>query len=159
MGPYVQTTQTFFSGGVVGGQFFGGCLGSICGIASTILYIINSVLVPLIFAIAFIVFLYGIAKAYIFFIQRAGGGQEGPYAHSLGTRRVRSHDFHLGSRQYRREYLRPRRLLCAAIADVIVYERYPHSARKLIDTIHRSVTITSLITNKSGRAPMDNCAT
>ena len=94
-----------------------------------------------------------------FLIQRAGGGQEGPYAHSLGTHRVRSHDFHLGSRQYRREYLRPRRLLCAAIADVIVYERYPHSARKLIDTIHRSVTITSLITNKSGRAPMDNCAT
>ncbi len=64
--PFTQTTQTFFSGGVVGGQFFGGCLGTICSVASTILYIINSVLVPLIFAVAFIVFLYGIAKAYIF---------------------------------------------------------------------------------------------
>lgn len=66
MGPYYQTSQTFFSSGVVGGPFIGGCSGSICGIASTILYIINSVLVPLIFAVAFIVFLYGIAKAYIF---------------------------------------------------------------------------------------------
>ena len=53
-------------------------------------------------------------------IERAGGGQEGPYAHSLGTRRVRGHDFHLGSRQYRREHLRSRRLLCAAVADVII---------------------------------------
>lgn len=39
---------------------------TICGIASTILYLINNVLVPLIFAISFIVFLYGIARAYIF---------------------------------------------------------------------------------------------
>ena len=43
-----------------------GCTASICGIASTILYLINSVAVPLLFAIAFIVFLYGVAKAYIF---------------------------------------------------------------------------------------------
>jgi hypothetical protein len=44
----------------------GGCTGGICGIAQTILYIINDVLVPVLFALAFIVFLYGIAKAYIF---------------------------------------------------------------------------------------------
>lgn len=39
---------------------------NICQVASTILYIINYVLVPVIFALAFIVFLYGIANAYIF---------------------------------------------------------------------------------------------
>lgn len=39
---------------------------NICQVASTILYIINYVLVPVLFALAFIVFLYGIAKAYIF---------------------------------------------------------------------------------------------
>lgn len=39
---------------------------NICQVASTILYIINNVLVPVIFALAFIVFLYGIANAYIF---------------------------------------------------------------------------------------------
>jgi hypothetical protein len=42
------------------------CTSNICSIGETILYIINSILVPLLFAIAFIVFLYGIAKAYIF---------------------------------------------------------------------------------------------
>jgi hypothetical protein len=41
------------------------CASSICGIASTLLYLINSVLVPLLFAIAFITFIYGIASAYI----------------------------------------------------------------------------------------------
>ena len=41
------------------------CAG-ICGVASTVLYLINYVLVPLIFAISFLVFLYGIAKTYIF---------------------------------------------------------------------------------------------
>lgn len=41
------------------------CFGGICQVASTILYLINDVAVPLIFAVAFIVFLYGIAKAYI----------------------------------------------------------------------------------------------
>lgn len=43
----------------------GGCTSTICGVAGTILYIINSVLVPLLFAVSFIVFLYGIASAYI----------------------------------------------------------------------------------------------
>ena len=40
--------------------------GDICGVASTILFIINDVLVPIIFALAFIVFLYGVALKYIF---------------------------------------------------------------------------------------------
>lgn len=40
--------------------------GNICRVASTIIFIINNVLVPVLFAIAFIVFLYGIAKSYIF---------------------------------------------------------------------------------------------
>lgn len=49
-----------------GGGPLGGCASSLCGIASTILYIINSILVPIIFAFAFIVFLWGIYKAYIY---------------------------------------------------------------------------------------------
>jgi hypothetical protein len=61
------------SGGSFLGVSFGGggggnmsCSGTICTVASTILYLINFVLVPLLFAISFITFLYGIAKAYIF---------------------------------------------------------------------------------------------
>ena len=61
---FTQTTQTFFSGGV--GMPPGGFGGGLGGIASTVLYLINSVLVPVLFAVAFIVFLYGIAKAYVF---------------------------------------------------------------------------------------------
>lgn len=43
---------------------------NICGsyivcIADSLIYIINSVLVPVLFAVAFIVFLYGVANAYI----------------------------------------------------------------------------------------------
>jgi len=52
-------------GGGSGGSF-GGCASTICSIGDTILYIINSVLVPVLFAAAFFMFLYGIAKAYIF---------------------------------------------------------------------------------------------
>lgn len=48
------------------------CVSSICSVANTIVYIINSILVPVLFAVAFIVFLYGIAKAYIF----SGGDPE-----------------------------------------------------------------------------------
>ncbi len=48
-----------------GGGFYCGS-SSICGVASTFLYLINSVLVPLLFAVAFIVFLYGVFKKYIF---------------------------------------------------------------------------------------------
>lgn len=43
-----------------------GCSFTICGVGGTIIYIINSILVPVLFALAFIVFLYGVAKAYIF---------------------------------------------------------------------------------------------
>ncbi len=71
MNPYTQTVNTTYSfgflsssGGFGGGV--GGCSGTICGVASNILYIINSILVPMLFAISFIVFLYGIAQAYIF---------------------------------------------------------------------------------------------
>ncbi len=64
-----QSSQ-FFSGGVsvVPGAMFGigGGMYGIGGVAAKVLYIINTVLVPLLFAVAFIVFLYGIAKAYIF---------------------------------------------------------------------------------------------
>jgi len=42
------------------------CNSSICDVADTILYLINDVAVPLLFAVSFIVFLYGIAQAYIF---------------------------------------------------------------------------------------------
>lgn len=38
----------------------------IFSVRSTILYIINGILVPVLFAVAFIVFLYGVARTYIF---------------------------------------------------------------------------------------------
>ena len=44
----------------------GGCTASICSVANTILYLINGVAVPVLFAVAFIVFLWGVAQAYIF---------------------------------------------------------------------------------------------
>ncbi len=50
--------------GAGGGMFACGA-SNICQVASTILFIINSVLVPVIFALAFIVFLWGIFKTYI----------------------------------------------------------------------------------------------
>ncbi len=54
-------------GSMLGGGMFGGGTGGfgIVGVAITIINIINGVLVPLLFAVSFIVFLYGIAKAYI----------------------------------------------------------------------------------------------
>ena len=42
------------------------CTSAICDVAYTVLYLINDVAVPVLFAVAFIVFLYGVAKAYIF---------------------------------------------------------------------------------------------
>ena len=76
--PALVFAQTTVVGGVSGsGSFLGisfgsgdigfadGCSSTICGIGDTILYIINSILVPVLFAVAFIVFLYGIANAYI----------------------------------------------------------------------------------------------
>ena len=53
------------SGAGIGGPFACGA-SNICQVASTILYIINFVLVPVLFALAFIVFLYGIVSKYIF---------------------------------------------------------------------------------------------
>lgn len=44
-----------------------GCAGGgLCAIGNTVIYLINAVFIPVLFAVAFIVFLYGIAKAYIF---------------------------------------------------------------------------------------------
>jgi hypothetical protein len=57
-----------------------GCIGAICGIGNMILTVINGVLVPVLFAVAFIVFLYGIAKAYIF---SAGSETEVAKGHKL----------------------------------------------------------------------------
>lgn len=42
------------------------CTGDICRIADQIVFIINAILVPVLFAVAFIVFLYGVALKYIF---------------------------------------------------------------------------------------------
>ncbi len=42
-----------------------GACSQLSGVFGTILYIINDILVPLIFALAFIVFLWGVFKAYI----------------------------------------------------------------------------------------------
>ena len=44
----------------------GGCDVYLCWLGGMILDIINTVLVPVLFAVSFIMFLYGIAKAYIF---------------------------------------------------------------------------------------------
>jgi len=55
---------SFGSGGGVGS--FGGCSSTICSIGTTFIYIINAILVPLLFAAAFITFMYGVARAYIF---------------------------------------------------------------------------------------------
>jgi hypothetical protein len=66
---FTQESSTFFSYGTSWGGFYGGyggCAGTICHIANTILFIINNILVPLLFAVSFIVFLYGVASAYIF---------------------------------------------------------------------------------------------
>lgn len=45
---------------------YGFCTTTLCDLADNLLTLIDSVLVPLLFAIAFIVFLYGVAKSYIF---------------------------------------------------------------------------------------------
>ena len=58
----------------------GGCTGTVCGVATNIIYIINYILVPVLFALAFIVFLWGIAKAYIF---SAGEPEEVAKGHKL----------------------------------------------------------------------------
>ena len=62
----VSNSGSFLGISFGGGGSFGGCSSTICGIGNTILYIINAILVPVLFAVAFIMFLYGIANAYIF---------------------------------------------------------------------------------------------
>ncbi|HET9641659.1 MAG TPA: hypothetical protein VFP46_02325 [Candidatus Paceibacterota bacterium] len=42
------------------------CPNALCAFGAMLIGLINGVLVPLLFAVAFIMFLYGIAKAYIF---------------------------------------------------------------------------------------------
>lgn len=64
-GNFQYTSNNFSIAFGSGGAFMCGA-SNICRVASTILYIINYVLVPVLFAIAFIVFLYGIVAKYIF---------------------------------------------------------------------------------------------
>ena len=88
--PMFALAQTIVGGISSSGSFLGisfgsgsgvaTCSSTICGIGNTILYLINSVLVPVLFAVAFIVFLYGIAKAYIF---SAGSDTERTKGHKL----------------------------------------------------------------------------
>jgi hypothetical protein len=49
----------------------------ISGIGSLVITLINTVFVPVLFAIAFIVFLYGVARTYIFSHGEAGEVEEG----------------------------------------------------------------------------------
>src|SRR3989344_3996470 len=89
--PAVALAQTVIGGAGSGGWFFGvgsGGFGSIgvgcdyitlCVVASQIIYIINFVFVPLIFAVAFIVFIWGVFKAYIW----RHGEKEVENAHQL----------------------------------------------------------------------------
>ncbi|MFA5942285.1 MAG: hypothetical protein WC798_01280 [Candidatus Paceibacterota bacterium] len=55
-----------FADDFLGGPAIAGCDVYICWLGNLVLSIINLVLVPVLFAISFIVFLYGIAKSYIF---------------------------------------------------------------------------------------------
>jgi len=63
---YNSNNFSFGIGSGVGMGMFACGASNICRVASTILYIINYVLVPVLFAVAFIVFLYGIVLKYIF---------------------------------------------------------------------------------------------
>ncbi|MDB5244818.1 MAG: hypothetical protein JWN18_688 [Parcubacteria group bacterium] len=84
--PVVAVAQTTIGGSVSStGGFLGiswgtggaMCTNNLCSIANTFLYLINNVLVPLLFAIAFIVFLYGVFKKYIWSKGDAGAVDEG----------------------------------------------------------------------------------
>ena len=64
--PVLVSAQQVMLGVSFGGGGYGsGCRGISC-LAGTILYLINSVFIPVLFALAFRVFLWGVAKAYIF---------------------------------------------------------------------------------------------
>ncbi len=62
----VSSNGSWFLGIGGGGGFGGTCAATLCSIGYMVINFINFVLVPVLFALAFIVFLYGIAKAYIF---------------------------------------------------------------------------------------------
>jgi hypothetical protein len=93
-----QTTQTLYQYGAVstgsgyvpanGGGLSTGivapssvttstCTAGVGCVASMIIFIINNILVPLLFAVSFIVFLYGVAKTYIFSHGETGEVAEG----------------------------------------------------------------------------------
>lgn len=80
-GPNTQTVNTGYTFGFISqsGGFFGGgiCTGYISCLAGTVIDVINGVLVPVLFAIAFIVFLYGVALKYIFSAGDAAKVSEG----------------------------------------------------------------------------------
>lgn len=88
--PYVQNTNTSYTYGLVStsGGFNTGYAGNLrsctgAGIGcfgAQIVYIINNILVPVLFAVAFMVFLYGIAKTYIF---SHGDGESVTKGHQL----------------------------------------------------------------------------
>lgn len=59
------TFGIFYNSGIGTGIGYGLCTSNLCSVAQTILYIINAIFVPVLFAIAFIVFLYGVFKKYI----------------------------------------------------------------------------------------------
>lgn len=64
----VLLTPLFASAAIGFSFFIGGgsaCTNPICAVGMMFINLINDVLVPLLFAIAFIMFLWGVAKAYI----------------------------------------------------------------------------------------------
>ncbi len=78
--PSLASAQSF-SGSITFSFGSPGCtISTLCGIASVILNTINFVLVPLLFAVAFIVFLYGIFKTYIW---SSGDSEEVKKGHTL----------------------------------------------------------------------------
>jgi hypothetical protein len=70
----------FGTGAGTGMGMFACGASNICQVAATIINVINGVLVPVLFALAFIFFLYGIAKTYIF---SAGDEEERKKGHKL----------------------------------------------------------------------------
>jgi hypothetical protein len=70
----------WFNDGDGGGGGAPSCQLTVCRIGVTLLYLINDILVPLLFGVAFIVFLYGVAKTYIFSLGDEGEVKKG---HSL----------------------------------------------------------------------------
>ena len=87
------------------------CTTTICAVAQNLIYIINGILVPVVFALAFIVFLYGIARAYIF---SGGDPEKVKEGHKMLMWGIIAFVvmISLGHCKCRRKYLRPRGLLC-----------------------------------------------